>query len=192
MPDLMKQKGSGVFAASDKVQAALLSGLGFNAGEDGSSTGSNCPNPNYGSITVDFTAAAWNTAAFQRLFAITGRVHVRALISCVESIDSAGHGATLSLGTVALPQGFIKNTDEELIETGEIWNNDTVGADPLQPAIAKIGSFNNCVIDIVSNGENLGITIAGEAMTTGSLAVEYVWEAMSIGATLTEGAGEAN
>lgn len=189
MPSIMKQRGSGLLAASDKVQAALLSGLGFNAGEVGASTGSNCPNPNYGVLNVDFTDADWNTEAFQCLFAITGNVHLRMLIECVTVPDSATDTATIALGSpgsATTLKALIDDTAEADIPTGTFWCS-AVAANNL-----KVGTFANAIIDVVSIGTNIGLDINGEALTTGEFNVHYVWEPMSVGATCVEGAGEAS
>jgi hypothetical protein len=143
--------------------------------------------PRFLSVAVDFTAAAWNTVAFQRLFAVTGVVRLRILAVCTALLGSAaagGENATVELGTIADTDAFIPATDEELVDAGEIWCS-AVDAD-----ISKQPTVGNGVIDVIVNGTNVGITIAVEALTVGTMTVYAWWDAISTDGAVVVGAGE--
>ena len=137
--------------------------------------------PNHLTVTADFTVAGWNEALAHETFVVTGLVHVRMWIAVTGNVDSTAHGATVAFGNETVPAAYIAATDETELDTGDLWYDAT-------PTTAE-DAYATVVIDRVVNGLDIGYTIAGEALTTGSIAFHCVWEPLALGATVVVGAG---
>lgn len=145
--------------------------------------------PRFLSGTALFTSAAWNTAAFQRIAAVTGVVRLYMLM--VGGVDgdgaviTGGGGATLSLGTVANTAAFIAATPATSVDNNEIWAGSAEGL-----IAAQILDVVPAIIGAVVSGTNVGITIGVAALTAGSLDFYLWWDPISSDAAVVIGAGE--
>jgi len=138
-------------------------------------------NPNYLAVTADFASVTWNTVASHEVFIVTGLVRVRMWILVTANVDSLAHGAVIGFGHELGAGTYIVATNEEALDAGELWYDQT-------PA-AREGNYGNVVMDRVVNGVDIGYTIEGEALTTGSAVFYCVWEALTAGSTVVAGAG---
>lgn len=141
-------------------------------------------------VLFDGSLAAWNTQAFQRMLTVSGVVRLKMTAVCELTPTSAGGTATIKLGTyhATAPVDFIPagDTVATLIETGQLFCG-SLSADNLRSR-----SADNAVIDKVVNGDNVGITVATQNLTAGKIRLYVDWEAISDGANVLAGAGEAN
>ena len=138
-------------------------------------------NPNHLAVTADFTVAGWNEALAHETFVVTSLVRIRMWIIVTGNVDSLAHGATVAFGNETVPAAYIAATDETELDTGDLWYDAT-------PTTAE-DAYATVVFDRVVNGLDIGYTIAGEALTTGSMVVHCVWEPLVAGATVAAGAG---
>jgi len=146
----------------------------------------NANSPNYIAVDAVFAgapAAVWATVATHRVFVVTGICRLRMWIMAGGNVDSAGHAATVTFGHQGDPDAYIIATDEEALDVGELWYDNT-------PTTFE-DAFANAVFDRVINGLAVGYEIAVEVLTAGSLIFHCVWEPLSVGASVVAGAGGA-
>jgi len=88
-------------------------------------------------------------------------------------------------GSVAVKRdaAYIAATDEEALDTGELWYDNTPTT--LEDAFATV------IFDRVVNGLDIGYEIAVEALDDGAVVFHCVWEALEAGATVVAGTGVA-
>lgn len=141
----------------------------------------------YLSVTADMTNVVWNKFAApgptHEVFTVTGLVRMRMWIECTGNVDSAGHLATIQFGHEADTAGFILATDEETLDTGELWY-------AVAPA-TQVGAFGTAVMDYVINGLDVGYEIGTAALNAGSLVFHCVWEPLNSTGNVVAGAGGA-
>jgi hypothetical protein len=141
---------------------------------------------NWRSLTVQTVAnATWWTQTAHRVAAVTGVVEM--FITPVTTVNlGSGGAATLALGDTTTAASLIAaSTFSGFTTTLPIWSA-TV------PVSAYAGANSpGAVHAIVSAPNNIGYTVAGAALNAGTLAFYINWRPLSIGATVTAGAGGA-
>jgi hypothetical protein len=140
-------------------------------------------NKRYLTVPIPFSVLAWNTVAAHEVFVVTGLVRIKMWIECTASVDSAAHGGTIAFGNDGAGQAaqYIAATDETALVIGTLWYSAT-------PALLSVASA-SAIMDYVVNGSDIGYTIAGEALTTGSLAIHCIWEPLNATGAVSIGGG---
>lgn len=138
---------------------------------------------NYLSCTADFTSATWNTVAAHEVFVVTGCARLRMWITTAGTLDSASDEATVAFGHDGDADAFIAATTGVDLVTGDLWYDAT-------PTLTA-DTFSNVILDWVVNGNDIGYTVAVEALNAGSLVFHCAWEPMSADGNVTVGLGGA-
>lgn len=125
----------------------------------------------YLSHTVDLSVSANLSIASHEVFTVTGLVRVRLWVEVTGDVTSSGGASTLSFGVAGTVAEFISATGEDDMDGGEIWFDAT----PAETFVA----FSSGVFDYMSNGIDVGYTIAVEATTVGTLVFHCVWEPLN-------------
>jgi hypothetical protein len=136
--------------------------------------------------TVAFDGGAGSGAVGSvAVFTVTGLVDYAVSVVCTETLVDAANLATISLGTATVTDELIDVTDcagknGTTIETNDLWFNNTPGA---------AGSVATALSSDVSKerfsmGEDIIFTIAGEAITDGTLVASIVYTKRTSGALI--------
>lgn len=137
----------------------------------------------YLSTYANFALPAWGTATAHEVFVVTGLVRVRMWIEVISNVDSEAHGATLVFGNEVAGQAaqFIAETNETALLLGTLWYSAT-------PALFT-AAYTAAVMDYVVNGTDIGYTVAGEALTQGTMRFHCVWEPLNSSGLVEIGGG---
>jgi hypothetical protein len=135
-------------------------------------------------VTADLSSATWNTAAAHEIAQVSGLVRVAIIARVtVTGDDTSGDTATISLGWDGDVDGMIAATKVDALAAGELWYDATP---------TTIGqAYGTSALDFVVNNVDIGYTIAAEAATAGEIEFYVFWEAISSGASVSEGTGVA-
>ena len=139
---------------------------------------------NYLMTAIDLSDSTWNTVATHELLTVTGLVRVRMVAEVtVTGDDTTGDTSTIQLGVESDTDAFIAATQVDDLLAGEIWYDAT--------PTTVTDTTSTVVIDKIVNAEDIGIEIAGEAATAGTIRVHTWWEPLSSGSTVVAGDGSA-
>ena len=139
-------------------------------------------------VTVDFSLAAWNTAATHRVFLVSGLVRMVMFYNITASLTSGGaaliaFGSSLSTGEYAAAQAFTGLTTGVHVRPGGSFAS---------RSYAWLSWFvNSNGADMISGGINNGYEITVAAMTGGTMDAYCFWTPISDGSTVTAGTGAA-
>ena len=100
-------------------------------------------NPNYLTVTADFTSGTWNTIATHEIFTVTGLVRMKVIAEVVGNVTS-GAGGSIELGNEGDTDSWIATTTMGDLADGEVW----IDATPTE----KEGDYSSLVFDKVVNG----------------------------------------
>lgn len=166
-------KGTGTALGANRSLVDELAGAALNYGRNG-----------YFAVTADLESETWNTATAHEIATVTGLVRLRILVECTETgDDTSGNTATAALGDEETADALIAATEVDDLLTGELWFDAT----PTEKAKA----FSTAMLDYISNGLDIGYTIAGEAATDGILVFHVWWEALNATGAVAAGDGSA-
>ncbi len=140
--------------------------------------------------TVAFDGGAGSGAVGSvAVFTVTGLVDYAIKVVCTETLIDGADLATISLGTATVTDELIDVTDAAgkngtTIETNDLWFNNTPGA---------AGSVSTALLSDTSKerssmGEDIIFTIAGEAISDGTLVVSIIYTKCTSGASIVEAA----
>lgn len=179
---------SGVVIAADGITSDELAATAV--AEITASGALGCANPsstnaNYiavPAITFD-TTGTWSTVASHEIAVVTGCVRVRILAFATTTLTDAGNAATLTLGTEGSAANIIASTDTDDLLATEFWNDAT-------PTALEADATSTTMLDfVVMGGKDIGYTIGTEALTGGVLEFHIWWTPLTVGSTVTVGAG---
>lgn len=140
--------------------------------------------PSYLAVRAFFAgagSAVWNTDDTHEVFTVHGLVRLRMWVTVEDDVDSTGHAATVTFGHELDPDLYITATDEEALDTDELWYDNT-------PTTFD-EAFSTAVFDRVVNDLDIGYEIDVEALSAGALVFHCVWEPLETGAAVVAGVG---
>lgn len=144
-------------------------------------------------VVADMTSATWNTVGAHEIATVTGTVHMWVLCECMGTLtDSVTDLATIALGIEGAPASLIAAIGAagfggDTIAIGEFW----VDITPNETFASKMQL--DALDFVIAAGKDVGYTLAGEALTGGSLKFHIYWEALPTDPTgnVVAGAGGA-
>lgn len=139
----------------------------------------------YFTLATSFSSATWNTAASHEIATVTGLCRLRIIPQCTTTLVGGANGGTgeISLGIAERTSMGLELTTADNIDAEDIWA--TSGTTHY-----KGTDFSNA-IDIVTDGDDVGYTVATSALTAGVLTFHIWWEPIEPGATVVAGGGGA-
>lgn len=120
-----------------------------------------------GVIAIGWTATAYKTAAVHKILDVTGVVRVRLAMRCTANMSPAA--ALIKFGTPT--RDLIANTTATGLDLGEFFITSTLSGNV--KTLLKSNIF-----DIITS-EDIGFTVSGTTMTSGTMDVFYWWEPLS-------------
>lgn len=143
--------------------------------------------PRHIAVTADMTSATWNTVATHEVFTVTGRVLMLMWMEVV-IVPSSGAGggctACLQVGNELATDALIGSTIEGNFVAETFWfAQDTFG-----PTVVWT-DFYFTPFHLANYGLDIGYEITSEPVESGNLVFHCIWAPLSVGATVTAGAG---
>ena len=138
---------------------------------------------NYLAVAADLTNATWNSDATHEVFTVTGLVRMRMLIEVTGNVESGGDTATLTFGHEGNAAAWIAATNEDALDTGDLWYDTS--------PTTKEEDFATAVFDKVVRDLDVGYEIDVEACTGGSIVFHVWWEPLNATGAVVAGDGSA-
>lgn len=141
-------------------------------------------------VTADMTSVTWNTAAAHEIATVTGMVLLTIIPQVTGTLVDAADAATIALGHEGSTAAMIAATDAagkngNTLATNEFW----IGTTPADVVLTKAQI--DGMTFLVGGGQDVGYTIAGEALTGGTLLFHIWWTPVDSTGAVVAGAGGA-
>jgi hypothetical protein len=138
------------------------------------------PGRDFVKVTADLTLAAWNTVAAHEILQVTG--DVRVIILPKIRVAAVGASGTYALGIEGSTSAFIGATAVAAMLINTAW---------LSTTPAQTYALTSILDRIVTNGADIGYTIATTAASAGVIDFYCWWEPLLPGSSVAAGTGIA-
>lgn len=165
--------------------------MSFNASQGSAPTSlaNNLGFKNKTTVSIDFSAAAWNTVATHEVFTVTGMVRLLVLYYITESLTSGGL-ATIQFGREGSTDNYsASQTYANLVAGSFVVPAGTVSTQVTANSIILQTTSVNA--DVIVAGLDRGYQIGTDAMTNGTIEAICYWTPISSDGNVTAGNGGA-
>ena len=133
------------------------------------------------------TSGVWSTVASHEIATVTGAVRMTIIAECVTGVGSASDTGTISLGDEVTANSIIaaSTLGENAMAAGELWVDATLTRTILTRTQLNAVEF------AVAGGQDIGYTVAINAISSGSMVFHIYWTALDATGAVAAGAGGA-